>query len=182
MKAMVDSTDFNRAISATKAFVGKNPNRPFQNYIRLEFSAAESCMTAMAVNGCMMSVEHVKCTCDMDGVTYIHPRIRLPKGKTAVIEVTGDETLVRCEDFIFGCPRIKGEDLFDWQKALPAEPTFRIAFNSRYLLDAWKAALASRGSNTREPVILEFRGPLEPVILRTGEDNIKMVLPIRIKE
>lgn len=180
MRAMLDSGSFNRAIAATKGFVGKSQNRPFHNYIRLEFHAADTCMTAMAVNGVMMSVEHVPCTCDEDFVTYIHPYIKLPNRKTAIIEVTEKETLIRCEDFIFGCPRVTGEDVFDWRKALPAEPEFRIAFNASYLLTALRAALVSRGSNSREPMILEFRGALEPVILRTNKRDIKMIMPVRI--
>lgn len=34
----------------------------------------------------------------------------------------------------------------------------------------------------RNPVILEFRSNVEPILLRTNKDDIKVVLPIRIKE
>lgn len=185
MKAIVNSTDLNRAISATRDFVRKDLNRLFRAYIRLEFNAADACMTAMAVNGFMMSVEHVPCTCDEDLVTYIHPYIKLPNKKPVTIEVTEAETLIRCEDIIFGCPRIAGEDNFDWRKALPAEPEFKIAFNARYLRTTLNAAAVSLGSGSKAPVILEFRGPTEPVILRTKRpnqsDDIKMVMPVRIR-
>ena len=182
MKAEINSNDFNRAIAATKAFVAADSARKFRNYIRLEFSAVDSCMTAMAVDGYRMSVEHAVCECDEDFVTYIHSSIKLPCKTNAHIEVTEDETLIRCGDFIFGCPRLKGEDTFDWKGVLPGEPTFRIGFNGNYLLSVLQAAKASCGGSLRGPVILEFRSPIEPVILRTNKEDIKMVLPVRIKE
>lgn len=182
MKAKIKSNDFNRAIAATKDFVSGSDVNRFRNYIRLEFNATASSMTAMAVDGFRMSVEHAVCECDGDFVTHIHRSIKLPKNAEAHIEVTETETLIRCGGLIFGCPRIKREDPFDWRSALPAEPTFKIDFNGNYLLSALQAAKASCGGSLRQPVVLEFRGPIEPVILRTNDEDIKMVLPVRLSD
>lgn len=183
MIAKIKSNDFNRAVSAAKEFASKDPNRLYHTYIRLEFCAADSCMTAVAVDGYRMSVEHAVCQCEKDFVTYIHPSIKLPKHLDAIIESKENETIIRCDGIIFGCSTPKGQDHFlDWRKALPAEPTFRIAFNPEYLMDALKAAKVSRTGKPRDPVVLEFGAPNNPVVFRTGKDNIKMVMPIRIKD
>lgn len=64
MKAKINSTDFNRIIAATKGFVGKDDFRPLYKFIRLEFCAADSVVTAVAVDGYRISVEHSVCECD----------------------------------------------------------------------------------------------------------------------
>lgn len=183
MRAKINSNDFNRVIAATKAFVstGNSPQK-CREYIRLEFDVASSRMTAMAVDGYRMSVEHAICECDEDFTTYILGSVKLPNKMNALIEVTESDTLIRCGDIIIGCPKLECPDEFNWMKILPEAPSFRIAFNGNYLLSALQAAKESCGKSLKEPVVLEFRGPLEPVILRTNKDNIKMVLPIRIKD
>lgn len=180
MKAKITSNDFNRLVAATKDFVSKNDWRKLHRYIRLEFSAADSSVTAVAVDGCRLSAEHSVCWCDEDFTAYINANTHLPRGMDATIENTGNEAIIRCGDFIFGCPQ-KGGEFLDWQKVIPTgEPTFRIGFNGNYLLSALQAAKASCGG-LKEPVVLEFRGPCDPVLLRTNKEDIKMVLPMRIK-
>lgn len=74
-------------------------------------------------------------------------------------------------------------DKFLWREAIPADdPTLRLGFNGNYLLSALQAAKVSIGGSFKDPVVLEFRNNLTPVILRTNKDDIKMVLPIRIKD
>lgn len=86
-----------------------------------------------------------------------------------------------CGDYIYGCCMMDGEFL-DWENVLPkGDPTFCLGVNGEYLLSALKAAKISCGKSFNQPVILEFRGELSPVILRTNKDDIKMVLPVRIK-
>lgn len=180
-QAIVNSDDFNRIVSATRKFVSENSPSESYHYIKLEFCAASSQVTAIAADGYKMSVEHAACRCDTDMIACIHPGVRLPKKQDAVIEVTEQETVIRCGRFIFGSTAPKNENCFDWRKVLPDAPIFRIAFNPGYLLDALQAAKASNKGKPREPVILEFRSAIEPVIFRSREDNIKMVMPIKIK-
>ena len=49
-------------------------------------------------------------------------------------------------------------------------------------MSALQAAKALAGESFRQPVILEFRSNVEPILLRTNKEDIKMVLPVRIKE
>lgn len=179
MKAEMNSSDFNRIISATKDFASESNSRKIHKYIRLEFSAADSIVTAVAVDGYKLSVEHSVCSCDEDFVAYVNPNTHLPRNMDTSIELVSGELFIRCGDLIFGCKQPSGEFL-DWKSALPSgEPDFRIGFNGNYLLKALKAAKVSCGS-FKEPVILEFRDSNKPVILRTNKEDIKLVMPIRI--
>lgn len=173
---------FNRLIEATKSFASKYSAKVIHQYIRLEFRSDYSEVTAIAVDGCRMSVEHAVCNADEDFVVYVKSNIKLPRRKNVVIELTEDEAVFRCDGFIFGYQQPHGEFL-NWESALPKdEPTFRIAFNGEYLLSALQAARVSVGGTYKNPIVLEFRSPVEPVIIKTNGKDVKMVLPIRIKE
>lgn len=180
MKAKIFTNDFNRIVAATKDFVSKSDIRKLYRFIRMEFCAADSSATAVAVDGYRLSVEHAVCECDKDFVVYLNADTKLPRGMYATIEVVDKDAIIRCGDFIFGCLQKDGEFL-DWESALPkGDPVFRFGVNGNYLLSALKAAKVSCGNSFKQPVILEFRGELSPVILRTNKEDIKMVLPVRI--
>lgn len=182
MKATIFSNDFNRLVAATKAFVSKDSIRPLYKFIRLEFCAADSIVTAVAVDGYRLSVEHSVCEADEDFVAYINANTMLPRNMNVTIEISDSDAIIRCGDFIFGCPQ-KGGEFLDWRDSLPkGDPTFRFGVNGNYLLSALQAARVSCGNSFRQPVVLEFRGALNPVLLRTNKDDVKMVLPVRIKE
>jgi len=173
---------FNRLVEATKAFQSKHNTKPVYNYIRLEFHAEYNEVIAIAVDGYRMSVEHAVAQSDEDFSVYVKGNVKLPKHAEVFIELSGDEVIFRCNDCLFGYVQPKG-DFLDWQRVIPkGEPGFKIAFNGDYLLSALQAAKASCGDCYKSPVVLEFRSNLEPIILRTNENDIKMVLPIRIKD
>lgn len=181
--AKIYTNDFNRIISATKSFVEKNGTRKSHQYIKLEFSAENQLVTAIAVDGYRMSVEHsIISDCENDFIIYIKPTVALPKSQYATLSITGNEAIVRCGDIMFGYDQPDASD-FDWKKAIPqGKPSFKIGFNGNYLLTALQAAKSSVGNSFKNPIVLEFRSPLEPVILKTNGEDIKMVLPVRIKE
>jgi DNA polymerase III sliding clamp (beta) subunit (PCNA family) len=183
--ARIYTNDFNRLIAATKSFVSDSNQNPSYQYIKLEFHAAESQVIAIAVDGYRMAVEHsVISDCTEDFVAYIKSNIRLPQKQYATISLTENEkeSVIRCCDFSFGYLQPQNNK-FDWKKAIPTnEIKYLIGFNGNYLLSALQAAKASLGDNFRQPVILEFRGNTEPILLRTNKEDIKMVLPIRMKE
>ena len=180
--AKIYTNDFNRIISATKAFVAKNGTRKVHQYIKLEFNAENQRVTAIAVDGYRMSVEHsIISDCENDFIVYIKPTVALPKSQYATFSLDGNEAVVRCGGFMFGYEQPQAVE-FDWQKAIPqGEPSLKIGFNGNYLLTALQAAKSSVGNSFRSPVVLEFRSPFDPVILKTNGDDIKMVLPVRIK-
>lgn len=183
MKATIYTNDFNRIIAATKDFVSQSHEaRKTLRYIRLEFNAADSIVTAIATDGYRMSVEHaIISECDEDFVVYVHSSIKLPSKMYADIEDVNGETIIKCGGFIFGCQQPEG-DFLNWQESIPGPPAFKIGFNGNYLLSALQAAKVSSGGSLRNLVILEFRGETGPVTMRTNEDDIKMVLPIRLKK
>lgn len=107
----------------------------------------------------------------------------MPKKQYATIEKVENEVQIRCAGALFGFEQPDVSQRFEWQKVIPKdEPTFRIGFNGNYLLNALQAAKVSAGQTFKNPIVLEFWTPTTPVIIRTNTDDIKMVLPIRIKE
>lgn len=83
------------------------------------------------------------------------------------------------KEFFSGANSLKKE-YFNWRNVVSdKEPAFRIRFNGNYLLKALTAAQKSAGG-FKSPVVLEFTDPLSPVIFRTNQDDIKLILPMRI--
>lgn len=184
MKARIFGNDFNRIMDATKQFCGTSTRHKEQEYIRLDFDAETQRVTAHACDGYRLSVEHsVIGSCDENFTVYIRGGFRLPKKQYATIEKVENEVQIRCAGALFGFEQPDVSQRFEWQKVIPKdEPTFRIGFNGNYLLNALQAAKVSAGQTFKNPIVLEFWTPTTPVIIRTNTDDIKMVLPIRIRE
>lgn len=184
MKARILGNDFNRIMDATKQFCDTSTRHKEQEYIRLDFDAETQRVTAHACDGYRLSVEHsVIGSCDENFTVYIRSGFHLPKKQYATIEKVKNEVQIRCAGALFGFEQPDVSQRFEWQKAIPKdEPTFRIGFNGNYLLNALQAAKVSAGQTFKNPIVLEFWTPTTPVIIRTNTDDIKMVLPIRIKE
>lgn len=183
MKARILGNDFNRIMDATKQFCGTSTRHKEQEYIRLDFDAETQRVTAHACDGYRLSVEHsVIGSCDENFTVYIRGGFRLPKKQYATIEKVENEVQIRCAGALFGFEQPDVSQRFEWQKVIPKdEPTFRIGFNGNYLLNALQAAKISAGQTFKNPIVLEFWTPTSPVLIRTNTDDIKMVLPIRIK-
>ena len=180
--ARIYTNDLNRLIAATKSFVSDSDHRPCNQYIKLEFHAADNQVVAMAVDGCRMSVEHsVISDCGEDFVAFIKSNTKLPNKQYATISLTedGKEAVIRCCGFSFGYTQPQDSG-FEWKKAIPTtEVKHR---NGNHLLSALQAAKVSVDGSFIQPVVLEFRSDVEPILLRTNKEDIKMVLPVRIKE
>ena len=180
-KATMTTGAFNRLITATKAFCSKNNLNPCYHFVRLEFRSDTDEVVAVAVDGFRLSVEHALARSEEDFTVYVQPNIKLPNNANMEIELIGDEVIIRCNGCLFGYKQPKGE-FINWQKVIPASDVqFRIGFNGDYLLSALQAAKASVGGTYKGPVVLELRTPLDPIVLRTNEKDVKMVLPVRIK-
>lgn len=182
--AKIFTNDLNRLIAATKSFVSDSDRKPYYQYIRLEFHAADNQVIATALDGFRLSVEHsVISACEEDFVAFIKSNAKLPSKAWAYIslEDDGEEAVIRCNGVSFGYTQPK-DNGFDWRKAIPEnEVKYKIGFNGHYLLSALQAAKASLGDSFKDPVVLEFRSNTEPILLRTNKEDIKMVLPIMIK-
>lgn len=187
--AMIRTDEFNRLIDATKDFTAQKDQigaQPIYNYIKMEFNAETSRVTAIAVDGYRMSVEHaVISECEENFTAYINSKVKLPKGKWAIIYIDVDGTdkpdvMIRCDGSVFSYEQPKDGDFIDWRKFIPSdEPVYRIRFNGKYMLDALRAAKVSCGGFIKNPIALEFRSPQSPILLRTNDDDIKMVMPVR---
>lgn len=181
-KARMTTDVFNKLIEATKGFSQKHGSKPIHNYIRLEFHSADDEVVAIAVDGYKMSVEHGVCASEEAFTVYVKSNIKLPRKTEVQIELEENEAVFRCDGFMFGYQQPDGEFL-KWQEVLPdGEPTFKIGFNGEYLLKTLEAARISVGGTYKTPVVLEFRRNIDPVIIRTNKNDIKMVLPIRLRD
>lgn len=181
-KARMTTDVFNRLIDATKGFVQNTGTKPPHQFIRFEFHSSDDEVIAIAVDGVKLSVEHAVCKSEEDFTIYVKSNVMLPRKTEVEIELDEDEALLRCGGFVFGYQQPHGE-FIDWANVLPkGEPAFRIGFNGEYLLKALEAARITVGGTYKTPVVLEFRSPLDPVIIRTNKNDIKMVLPLRIKD
>ena len=122
--------------------------------------------------------------CDEDFVAFVKSNTKLPNKQYATISLTegGKEAVIRCCGFSFGYTQPQDSG-FEWEKAIPtSEVKYQIGFNGNYLLSALQAAKISAGDSFRQPVILEFRSNVEPILLRTNKEDIKVVMPVRLKK
>ena len=178
---------FNTIIAAVKGAVSASGRKPMYKNIRLEFRKENNAVTAIATDGFRLFVEHATC-CEVeeDFDCYIKPSVHLPRGNSMRLELkkrddTESVVEIECLGCIFGFVQPNGAFL-DWGKALPDSPTFRIGVNAEYLLSALQAAKASVGGAFKQPAILEFRGPIGPITIKTNHEDVKMILPVRIRE
>lgn len=185
MKAIIMASDLKRLIGATKDFTNSSPRRVIHQYIKLEFSKEYSTVTAVAVDGYRLAVEHSVCSeIDCDFTAYIKSDIpKARKDDLAIIEIINDTCLIRVNDRLTGYKQPTGEFL-NQKEAISnltkRDLNFKIGFNGNLLISALKAAQVSCGG-FKTPVALEFQSNLDPVVLRTNDDDIKLVLPIRLK-
>jgi hypothetical protein len=177
-------------IEATKKFIAPDGNnRIMAQYIRIDFCKAGLTAKAFAADGYRMSIENADCfEVDEDFSAYVKPQlpaIRTKESVYAIVEIVGKNCLIDISGQITGFRQPEGERYNDqvMLETLQNHPvSFRVGFNGQYLLDAVQAARASIPNWPIMPVILEFREPNDAVLLRTGKDNVKAVLPIRLKE
>lgn len=184
MKATVSGANFNRLMDAVKHFVDKNSTRVALRYVQLRFDKELCNVTAYGVDGYRASKECAMClTVDESFTAMIKvPPIRA-NGQLSV-EITQDDghSYISYGDIQFRTakPGAMPYDIEDVIKQAVDRPDImKFGANIDYLMDALKS-LKTSGATGRRPVIVEFRGPTEPVILRTDEDNPKMVLPTRL--
>ena len=184
-KATMSAGALNKILEATKAFQSKNNSRQVYKYIRLEFHSEEDEVIAVAVDGFRMSVEHAVAKSEEDFIVYVHGNVKLPKKSTVHIELVDNEAIFRCDGYVFGYqqPNTENFEYINWKGVIPeGEPNFKIGFNGDYLFSALQAAKTSIGGTFKTPVVLEFWSSTQPIVLRTNKNDIKMVLPVRIKD
>ncbi|SBW02464.1 hypothetical protein KL86CLO1_11650 [uncultured Eubacteriales bacterium] len=184
MKATISGANFNRLIDAVKYFVDKNCTREALRYIQLRFDRELCKVTAYGVDGHRASKECAMClTVDEDFTAMVKvPPIKANGQLTVEISRDDGYAYISYGDIQFRTakPGAMPYDVDDViKKAVERTDVMRFGANVDYLMDALRS-LKTTGATGRRPVIVEFRGPNDPIILRTDKDNPKMVLPTRI--
>ena len=181
--ARMNSTDFNRLVKATKDFVDEL-YRPILSYIHMEFDANTQTVTAVACDGYKLSTEHAKADCDESFSCYVKRDAHIPGGGDVQITLCEELQQLRLESADFSVSYNQLADKYlEWKRVVPTTPPgYSITFNGNLLLDALKAAKASCSKSFKGSLVIEFRDPNEPIVIRTNEDDIKLVLPLRMQK
>ena len=152
----------------------------------MDFCKEFSKVTAVAVDGFRLSVENSICLdIDEDFTVYIKPTMPRFKGDDmAIIEKVEDKCFISIGGNITGFKQPTGE-FMDYKKVVAgvteSKPIYRIGFNGDILISALQAAKVSCGNTFRKPIVIEFRRGIDPVVIRTNTDDIKIALPVRLK-
>lgn len=178
MKAIIDADKFKRIINGTKKFTTTCGDVKMQ-YIHLRFKDGE--VRAAALDGHRVSVEYASYTGD-NFECYVKTVIPSLKGVSNVtVELTGNRALVIANDDIIGCRQPEGifypvDKLINDE--LEKENIGVIGVNPTYLIDALKSisGITKKDKTAR----LEIRSVHEPIIIRSGDKNIKLILPVRV--
>lgn len=183
MIATMRGEDFNRIIQATKRFVSKDTERGLLAWIRLEFSKESQSVKAIAVDGFRIATESSLCDSVEDDFSIcVKPNIRnVSKSETIIIKLDDEKAFIKDGETILGYVQPDGE-FINYEKIIndivDKPIIYEIAFNGNLLIEALQSAKVSKG-DFRESITLEFRNEESPIIIRTGADNIKLVLPMR---
>jgi len=163
MEAILGAKDLKRIINATRRFVGNcsDAHRAIYQFIRLDFSKEFSSVTAVAVDGFRMSIEHAVCrSVDEDFTVYVKGDIpKSSKYDLCTVWKQADYCYLRVNDMVIGNKQPSGEFL-DYnatlQNSTSNPPSFRISVNGDYMLTALQAAKISCGDIFKTPVVIGF--------------------------
>jgi len=180
MRAIIDAIEFKRLVNGTKRFTGITSNKASE-YIYLEIDAENKIIKASACEGHEISIEYAKVKeVDVSFKCFIKPNI--PKicnsDRNVEIELVDKKAYITVNENITGYKQPE-QEFFKIDKlvkdTLENEITASICVDARLL----KNALASIKTGWDKSCDIEIRGKDKPIIIRTGEDNIKLVLPMR---
>lgn len=180
--ASIEGEAFNRLIAGTEKFVCRDARMPVLQYIVLQFSEDAQRVCATTADGFRFSREYASCEVERDFTAFFMPRIRVPKTICEVYSDEGDVIIRSAGGLVFGF-RQPSYPLFNMEKineTLNKPVILTTAANATFLIEALQCARAVNNGTHKRHVYMDFRGPLEPVVIRTGKENIKMVVPIRI--
>lgn len=188
MKVKLDANEFKRIIDNTKRFIGYEESGNLMSWIHLRIDKEKNTIRAEAIDGHRASIEYASIDeADESFDCYIKPNIpKIKKSDLFVdLELSNERLYVQVKDSIIGYVQPKGtyykiHEVID--ETLKKEKALTIGVNARYL----KEAMASIGTNYygKNTAKITLYGPKEPIIIRTesrgGEDNIKLILPVRL--
>ncbi|WP_394911966.1 hypothetical protein [uncultured Robinsoniella sp.] len=182
MKAIVNEREFKRIIDNTKRFICPSVHTSIMmEYIRLKIDIEAGEIEATALDNYRIADEYAELIqADGSFTCYIKPNIPKLTGIDRVeIELSGDRAYVVAGDSIAGylqpAKEYPNADAF-LKKELERKSKAHVYVNAKYLLDAIQQIPAHE--RIQKPVIsLDVAGPQEPIIIRHGKKNVKLVLP-----
>lgn len=185
MKAIVNAREFKRIIDNTKRFICPSVHTSIMmEYIRLKIDIEAGEIEATALDNYRIADEYAELIqADGSFACYIKPNIPKLTGIDKVeIELSGDRAYIVAGDSITGYLQPAKEfpdvDAF-LKKELERKSKANVHVNAKYLLDAIQQIPAHE--RIQKPVIsLDVAGPQDPIIIRHGEKNVKLVLPVNV--
>ena len=104
---------------------------------------------------------------------------RLKGAETVELAVENGDMVVSSEFVTVRYHAPDPYEFFDIEKIFPKDdPAFRIGFNAQHLMRMLKSCVNTK---MNAATVLEFRGPLMPIILKTKSGSERLLLPLRIK-
>ena len=185
MKATINGTNFNRLIGAVRNFASKNADKAQLALIQLHFHKDEQNVEAYAVDGYRAAKEQAACyLVDKDFTVLVAaPPLKANEATTVEIWTDGEYAYILYGDIQFRTKQ-PGAEPIDIRKIVDENmhrpEMLRIGVNADYMIDALKS-LKLTGAARRKAVIIEIKDPMSPIVLRTDEDDPKIVLPVRIR-
>lgn len=184
MKATMRGANFNRIISAVKAFTSANEARPANTMIQLHINKEALTVSAYGVDGYRAAKESGTIY-SADGdfrVLIFAPPIKAPTEAVVEIEDDGEYAYITYGDIRFRYKQPEGKpfDVQDFFEKEMVKERRQVGLNVNYLLDAAKSIKAA-GRTIRQSVVIEFGGPADPVIIRADHENPRVVLPVRLR-
>lgn len=188
VKCKLNASDFKRIIDNTKKFTRIDVDK--MQYIHLVINAEKQTIRAEALDGYKVSIEYAKIAeTDCSFECYIKPIIpKITKRDEFVeLELDNNRLFIIVGDTITGYVQPEG-DFYDLDRvvsdATKTEPVRTIGVDQNLLKDALDA---TKNSGYYRPLAkIEIRNPNEAIVIRSGgkdiEENIKMVLPIKINK
>lgn len=183
MKAILKTEDLKRLIKATAKFISKDDNRQMLQWIQLKFDKEKLTVTAIALDGCKLSVETVKCfDLDEDFTVCIRPYLPVgAKDMYSKIELSDKLCLIDIGGRFTGYKQPEG-NFFDAEKFLTETEQLpvinEVALTRDFLVDALKSL--QQDELKRLPVIIQLRDDLKPVSIKMGKST-RYILPVRNK-
>ncbi len=186
MKAIINAGEFKRIIDNTKKFTNQCAESVMMKYIHLVLDAENKEIKAEATDGWRFSIEYAELfEIDESFECFIRPNIpSLKKIEYVELELKENTLYVTAGDNIQGYKQPKGI-FYDLRKCLSesvkTEPIQTIGVNPKLLIDALNAG-CDTSKYSRGVAKIEIRTPKDMILIRSGEKNIKVVLPINIHE
>jgi DNA polymerase III sliding clamp (beta) subunit (PCNA family) len=183
IKFNIQTADLKYIMAALRPAVPKTDCKPVHQYIKFECSDEK--LSAYAVDGYRIHsvTVHVDITDGEKAFCFLLKPFMAPKTDSEFIPCELSEKEIM---FNFGEQKITFklgtgiENFVDIHAAIPTKPAvLRIGFNPKFLVDAAKTLQ----KNSRTPLIMEFRNPLDPVIIYSDKDksDFRIVLPVRMR-